>query len=237
MLTCLHKLLATRKRLPDSTVLDDWSYRELIHFAFLMSCRLLRGFYRRWSLKKVSGFILCEKNVRIYHGRHVSAGRALNLEEGCEIVGLSQKGIVFGDRCTVGRFASIRPTNVLFNEAGEGLVIGNDSNIGPYSWVGCSGYVRIGDNVMMGPRVNLLAENHCAECVDIPMKQQGVKRAGIIIEDDCWLGAGSSILAGVAIGRGSIIATGAVVTKDVAPFSVVGGVPATVIKKRGSSET
>jgi acetyltransferase-like isoleucine patch superfamily enzyme len=152
------------------------------------------------------------------------------------IVALSKRGIVFGERCTVGRFASIVPTNPLLGELGEGLKLGDHSNIGAYSYIGCSGYIEIGNNVMRGPRVNLMAENHRFERVDIPMKGQGVDKSFIRIEDDCWIGVNSSVLAGVTIGRGSIVAAGAVVTKDVAPYSIVGGVPARLIRSRKNGD-
>ena len=64
------------------------------------------------------------------------------------------------------------------------------------------------------------------------IKEQGVKREFVKIEDDCWIAANTVILAGVTIGRGSVIAAGSVVTKDVPPYSIVGGVPANVIKSR-----
>jgi acetyltransferase-like isoleucine patch superfamily enzyme len=68
--------------------------------------------------------------------------------------------------------------------------------------------------------------------VDIPMKEQGVTQKGVVIEDDCWIAANSVILDGVRIGRGSVVAAGAVVSRDVPPFSIVAGVPARVIKNR-----
>ena len=64
------------------------------------------------------------------------------------------------------------------------------------------------------------------------MKEQGVTRTFVKIEDDCWIAANSVILAGVTIGRGSVIAAGSVVTEDVPAYSVVAGVPAKVIKSR-----
>lgn len=212
--------------------LNGWGLFDFFGFLALMLVRIVRGGMLKWRFKKARSYVLCDRNVRIFYPHHIQVGRAFNLEEGCELVGLSRRGVVFGHRCTVGRFASIRPTNVLLGEVGEGLVVGNHSNIGPYSYIGCSGYVEIGNNVMMGPRVNLLAENHNAERVDVPMKSQGVTRKAIVIKDDCWLGANSTVLAGVTIGEGSIVAAGAVVTKDVPAFSIVGGVPARVIKSR-----
>lgn len=225
------RLLAAKKK--ESPVdLDGWGGRELCSFLWMLGWRVVRGALVRVRLGACAGWVLAEKNVRLYHARHIRAGRRLNLEEGCEIVGLSKQGIVFGDRCTVGRLASIRPTNVLIDEPGEGMRMGDHSNIGSYCYVGCSGFVSIGSGVMMGQRVNLLAENHNHERIDLPMKDQGVTRGSIIIEDDCWLGAGCSVLAGVRVGHGSIIAAGAVVTKDVPPLSIVAGVPARVVRQR-----
>ncbi len=213
--------------------LSDWSLRDFCDSGFDIALRMLRGF----SLKSCifcKGIPLCGKHVRITHGRHIRAKGRLNLEDGCEIVGLSRRGIIFGERCTVGRNAIIRPSNVLFDEVGEGFEMGNQSNLGAWAFVGCSGFIKIGSNVMMGPRVTLLAESHNFATTEIPMKNQGVSRSFITIEDDCWIGASSTILPGVTVGIGSIIAAGAVVAKDVPPYSIVGGVPAKIIRSRKS---
>jgi acetyltransferase-like isoleucine patch superfamily enzyme len=115
---------------------------------------------------------------------------------------------------------------------GEGLRIGNNSNIGCYAYIGCSGHVTIGDNVMMGPNVSIFAENHNFNDLDRPMQQQGVTRKPISIEDDCWIASGTTVLAGVTIGRGSVIAASSVVTQDIPPFSVAAGAPARIIRSR-----
>lgn len=113
-----------------------------------------------------------------------------------------------------------------------GLIVGDNSNIGPFSYIGCSGLITIGSNVMISPRVSIYAENHNFERTDIPMKDQGVTRKDVIIEDDCWIAANSVVLAGVTIGKGTIIAAGSVVTTDIPSYSIAAGVPARVIKKR-----
>ncbi len=186
----------------------------------------------KWQLPHVSGWMLADRGARVMHGGHLRSGRQFSLEEGCLINALSKRGIVFGNRCTVGRFASICPTNPLLDEPGEGLKMGDHSNVGPYSYIGCSGYVEIGSRVMMGPRVNLMAENHNFSRTDIPMKDQGVLRKFIRIEDDVWLGVNSTVVAGVTVGRGAIVAAGAVVTADVSPYAIVGGIPARLIRNR-----
>ncbi len=65
---------------------------------------------------------------------------------------------------------------------------------------------------------------------------QGVTCKGIVIEDDCWLGFGVKVLDGVTIGKGSVIGAGAIVTKDIPPFSIAVGVPARVIKSRNPTD-
>jgi acetyltransferase-like isoleucine patch superfamily enzyme len=220
----------------DPDVLRDWRARELVTATSTIGQRLIRGQFLRWRMGRTEGSVLCERGVRVTHASHIAAGRRLNLEDGCEIVGLSKRGIVFGDRCTVGRLATIRPTNVLLDEPGEGLLMGNNSNIGAYSFIGCSGFIEIGNNVMMGPRVTLLAETHNYSDPDQPMKSQGVSRSSIRVEDDCWIGAGAQVLPGVTIGRGSVVGAGAVITRDVVPFSVVAGIPARLIKRRRGSD-
>ena len=230
-------LWARKKGLPPETDLSLWGGMEMWSFTFTLLDRILRGALLRIRLGSSRGLVLAQRGVRIYHARHIRAGRGLSLQEGCEIVGLSKRGIQFGEKCTVGRFATIRPTNVLLREPGEGLKMGDRSNIGPYSWIGCSGYIEIGNDVMMGPRCNLLAENHAFDRTDLPMNRQGVVRGTIVIEDDVWLGANCSITSGVRIGRGSIIAAGAVVTHDVPPWSIAGGVPARIIRSRKPGAT
>jgi acetyltransferase-like isoleucine patch superfamily enzyme len=192
----------------------------------------MRGLWWRIWFKHTSGSIFIGKQVTIRNPQYISAGRILIAEDYCEIQGLSEKGITFGDYVTLGGFSMIRPSGYYGREIGEGLKVGNYSNIGAYCYIGCPGHVEIGENVLMGHRVSLIAENHNFDRLDVPIRQQGVIRQSIVIEDDCWLGSHSVILAGVRVGKGSIIAAGAVVTKNVPPYSIVGGVPARVIKKR-----
>ncbi len=228
----IHRLLAGRKDGGDPQALRDWRGPELASLGWMLGRRIARGSVLRARMGRAQSLVLCERNVRVLHARHVSAGRDLNLEEGCQIMGLSRRGIVFGDRCTVGRYAMISPTNIFGGELGEGLTVGDNSNIGHFAFVGCSGYIEIGARVLMGPRVTLLGENHDFDDEELPIKEQGVTREGIVIGDDCWLGAGSTVLAGVTVGSGSVVAAGSVVTRDVPAMTVVAGVPARVVRER-----
>jgi acetyltransferase-like isoleucine patch superfamily enzyme len=96
--------------------------------------------------------------------------------------------------------------------------------------------IILGDNVMIAPHVTFVGGNHNTSVVGKPMYDVKEKRPhddeDIIVEDDVWIGTGAIILKGVRVGRGSIIAAGAVVIKDVYPYTIVGGVPAKKISTR-----
>ena len=114
----------------------------------------------------------------------------------------------------------------------SGVSIGNNSGIGENAWMLSDG-ITIGNDVMMGPDCMFFTSNHKSESISIPMWQQGFTEVDpIVIEDDVWIGARVIILKGVTIGKGSIIGAGSVVTKDVEPYSIVGGNPAKLIRKR-----
>ena len=197
---------------------------------------LLRGILLRARFRGSTGLILVGRAVTVRNPQYVTVGSDFVIEDLAEVQGLSRSGLTFGDNVTIGRFAMIRPSGYYGREPGEGLWVGNDSNIGPYCYIGCSGFVRIGNNVLMGPRVSIIAENHNFARTDKPTKLQGVTRQEVDIGDDCWLGSNSVILAGIRVGEGAVVAAGAVVTKDVPPYAVVGGVPAKVIRSRLVSE-
>jgi acetyltransferase-like isoleucine patch superfamily enzyme len=117
-----------------------------------------------------------------------------------------------------------------------GLVqIGNNCSINPYTIIYGHGGVKIGNNVLIAAHCVVIPANHQYNSKLIPINQQGEIRKGIIIEDDVWLGAGVKVLDGVTIGKGAIVAAGAIVNKNVDPFTIVGGVPAQKIKTRDSA--
>lgn len=115
--------------------------------------------------------------------------------------------------------------------SGKGISVGDRSDIGMDALV--IGPVRIGRDVMMGPRCILLASAHETAAVDVPMNRQGFRPdRPIVIEDDVWIGAASIILPGRRIGTGSIVGAGSVVVTDVPPWTVYAGNPAKLVKRR-----
>lgn len=96
------------------------------------------------------------------------------------------------------------------------------------------GSITIGSDVMIGPNAVLRAADHGHASTERPMRSQGHVGGRIVIEDDVWIGANAVITRDVTVGRGSIVGAGAVVTEDVPPYTVVGGVPARVLRKRAA---
>ncbi len=114
---------------------------------------------------------------------------------------------------------------------GREIEIGDNSGIG----INCHiiGPVQIGRDVMMAPEVIILTSNHRFDRTDVPMCRQGtLPPEPVMIGDDVWIGTRAIILPGVSIGRGAIIAAGAVVTKDVPEYAIVAGNPARIIRNR-----
>ena len=115
------------------------------------------------------------------------------------------------------------------------LVAGDYSHIGDHSLIGPK--VRLGKYVMMAPRVAIVGRDHQFSIPGVPVIFSGrPELLDTIIEDDVWIGYGTILMAGIKVGRGSIIAAGAVVTKDVPAYEVFGGVPAKKIGERFSSD-
>ena len=208
--------------------------RDVLAVLLRVGTNFLRGLCLKPWLASSQGHFFVARGARILNAWHLSVGRDVKIEEGAEVQCLARRGVTLGDRVTIGRGTCIRPSSYYGHEMGEGLAVGEGTAIGAFSWIGASGFVEIGRDVLFGPRVVILPENHVFSDTTRTIKSQGVVREGVVIEDDCWIGANVTILAGVKIGRGSVVAAGAVVRGEVPPLSVVGGVPARLLRTRAA---
>lgn len=127
-----------------------------------------------------------------------------------------------GDHSTIEDFATVN------NGVGD-VIIGSRTRIGLGNVI--IGPVKIGNNIMFAQNIILSGLNHVYENINIPILDQKVTTAEIIIEDDSWIGANSVIVAGVTVGKHSVVAGGSVVTKNVPSYSIVGGNPAKLLKQ------
>lgn len=218
-------------KITDISYAGSGKYRFFIYKRLILN--VIRGMIKRPFFFFSSGPTAVAKRVSfIGPRRNLVLGRNCKIEEDVIIHTVCEHKVILGDNVTICKGAVIRPSGYYSGNVGWGLRMGNNSSIGAYSYIGCSGKIEIGDNVMMGPGVNIIAENHVSDNVDIPMNRQGVTNIGIKIADNVWIGTRVVILDGVNVGEGAIIAAGALVNKDVPAFAVVGGVPARLIKSR-----
>ncbi|ADR35055.1 transferase hexapeptide repeat containing protein [Sulfuricurvum kujiense DSM 16994] len=166
----------------------------------------IRYYGYKTLFKKTDGFFRIDRGVTITDFKNIELGKNIN----------------------------IMKNSYLYAHDDGVLVIGNNFSMNTNTQLGASGgKIVIGDDCSIGPNCVLRAADHEFSNPDIPFNQQGHKYGEIIIENDVWIASNCVITANTAIGTGSVIAAGSVVTKDVESFSVMGGVPAKLIKKRG----
>ncbi len=182
-------------------------------------------------LKNSKGILFVGRNCKIRFKHKIELGKTVQIGDNVEINALSLHGIKIGNNVSIHSNTIIECTGVI-NDLGEGLEIGNNVGISQNCFIQIRGKVSIGNNVIFGPGVSIFSENHIFEDLDIPINLQGVNRKGVEIQDGVWIGTRAIILDGVVVGKNSIIAAGSVVNKDVEPNSIVGGVPAKLIKMR-----
>lgn len=219
-----------QKRNPAFVLDENIDFIMLFSFSVQTALSLFRGFKFLFFLKSPKMSML-GKNVRFNFVHKFKFGKYLKLGNEVRICALGKSGISFGNNVSIGSYSQIVVSTTL-NQIGEHISIGNNVGIGEFAYLGGAGGLNIEDDCIIGQYFSCHPENHIAKDIHAPIKSQGVTRKGIHIGQNCWIGAKVSILDGVSIGFGSIIACGAVVTQSFPPYSVIGGVPAKLLKSR-----
>jgi len=174
-------------------------------------------------LKKIPGRIGSIIRSSYWKLRFANICYSLSLSQ--DVVITNPKSINIGDHVNIMQFTKLYAHNEGQIKIGNNVSINNNVQLGAAE----HGKIVLGNNVLIGPNSVLRASNHKFKRVDIPIINQGHSGGAISIEDDVWIGANVVILPDVHIGRGAIIAAGAVVTKDVPSYTIFGGVPAVKI--------
>jgi acetyltransferase-like isoleucine patch superfamily enzyme len=187
----------------------------------------LRGFFYRLILQ-MDGAAAIESRVRLRFADQIKLGHGVYLDEGVYLHACPN-GIEIGAGSIVMHGAVLHVYNFRGMQQSR-IKIGVNSLIGEYTVIRGQGGVQIGNRVYTSPFTQIIAVNHVFDDPHRPFVEQGITAEGIVIEDDVWLGAGAVITDGIRVGKGAVVAAGAVVTKDVLPHTVVGGVPAKLIK-------
>jgi acetyltransferase-like isoleucine patch superfamily enzyme len=174
----------------------------------------------RWLLR---GYFVLSAYYWRARGVHVSLSELPRIHQRVRVNGPK--------RMTLGARATLQPFAHLVSSGGS-IVIGERSSIGENTYINAASRVTIGEDVLIAPGCHITDASH-RMAPDRPIREQGRTAAPVEIGDDVWIGAGAKVLTGVQIGDGAVIAAGAVVTEDVPPGAIVGGVPARFIRWRG----
>lgn len=184
---------------------------------------LLRGFL------KTRQKIFIGSNSKLYNTSNISFGKNITIEKNCVIDGFSSEKIILGDGVKIGAYSTLSSTSHL-SKYGKGLKIGNNSAVGQFTEFGAAGGIEIGTDVIMGSYISFHSENHIYSDNYKLIREQGVTSKGIKIGNNVWVGAKVTFLDGCSVGNNSVVAAGAVVNGIYPDNSIIGGIPAKVIK-------
>jgi acetyltransferase-like isoleucine patch superfamily enzyme len=162
------------------------------------------GCFTPTDLKRLGEGTVLEQGIRIWHPETVEIGDGVYVGHGTMLKGYHNSRMVIGAGTWIGQMC--------FFHSGGGIVIGR--------------------NVGVGPCVKILTSMHRLDQRDRPILHAGIDFLPVRIEDDADIGVGAILLPGVTVGTGAQVAAGAVVAEDVAPFSIVAGVPARLLRER-----
>jgi acetyltransferase-like isoleucine patch superfamily enzyme len=207
--------------------------KSIISLLWFISSRGYRRFrrfidIRRFLFEDLGEGVIISPYSFIPHPENIVLQNNVSLSDGCRIIADNSK-IIIGEGSYIGPYAQIH--------AIRGTIeVGKDCTLQDFSIIlGYEAGIRIGNGVRIGAHSVIVGSNHQLGSLDVPIWKQGSYSKGIKIENDVWIGSNVTILDGVNIASGSVIAAGAVVNKDVPKYVIVGGVPATVLKLRTGS--
>jgi len=215
MMAAIHSLRGLRRWYLPHLQLTRWRQR-----ANEVRCR------REW---RRAGAVI-DPEARLYEPQCIAIGADTVVHPGAVVDARATGGGVSG-RIIIGRQCQIHTGAILATYGGT-IEIGDRVSINPYSVLYGHGGLRIGSETLIAAHTVLIPANHNFTACDVPIREQGLTVKGIRIDSNVWIGAGVRILDGVTVGSGAVLAAGAVVTSDVAPGLVVGGVPARPLRCR-----
>lgn len=194
--------------------------------------RRIRGW---WAFPTSGMRVFVGRGSRLIGRSQMSLEGGLHVGPACIVNAVSVDGVRFGANVSLQRGVVIECTGSL-QKLGCGVRMGRNVGIGSGSFLGAAGGIDIGDDTIVGNFVSFHSENHVTDQLDLPIRLQGTRSQGISVGPNCWIGAKATLLDGVRLGEGCIVAAGAVVTAgSYGDFAVLGGVPARVLKRRDAT--
>lgn len=189
---------------------------------------LLRKHLYKSLFASVGKGVVFGRSLTIRHPKKINIGENVIIDDYAvlDAKGSTNQGITIGNNVMIGRSTVISCKN------GD-ITIGENTNIAMNCFIQSAKQVLIGRNTLIAPYCYLIGGgDHETNRIDIPIIAQGQVVKGIMLEDNCWIGAGVKVLDGVKIERDCIVGAGGVVTRSIPEYSVAIGVPARVVKSR-----
>jgi acetyltransferase-like isoleucine patch superfamily enzyme len=228
MKTLLETLI--RRRNPQFKFDESITIGIILSLLIQKSLYFLRGLRVLMRARKPD-FLLLGRRVKFFNLKNIKWGQWVKFEHDILVSALGKGKIVLGQNTSIGAFSRLI-ISTSFNNIGSHIHLGENVGIGEFAYLGGAGGLSIGNDCIIGQYFSCHPENHNYKKKDTLIRHQGTSRSGISIGNDCWIGSKVTICDGVKIGDHCVIAAGAVVTKDMPSNSVIGGVPAKVLKTR-----
>ena len=217
MIRCIIEKACKKIKGKDYTLDSAIPLSYLVGIAIQREIMLCRGFLSSFGMGK--------------SGKYLFVGTNITFQERVYIDALSKDGVALGNGCSIGSGTIIRCSGN-YKEIGKGFSMGNNSSLADNCFVGASGGVIIGDDVIGGQNIRFHSSNHNFNDKNLLIRKQGVTCEGIVVGNNCWIGAGVVFCDGVTIGNGCVIGANSVITKSFPDNCVIAGSPAKIIKKR-----
>lgn len=212
---------------------EPFYFHNKVPLMYLLNFFLSKAISLSWGIVrlKTMKFVFVHPSTMIRCNSKIFFGKNFSIDRGCYVDALSQNGLICGHNVSIGKNTCIECTGSL-RCLGKGFKVGNNVGLGTHGFFGAAGGIEIGDDTIIGNYVSFHSENHNFYDKHVPIRLQGVNHKGIKIGNNCWIGAKATFLDGAEIGDGCIVAAGAVVRGVFPPDSIIGGIPAKIIKKR-----
>lgn len=192
---------------------------------------------RQWGysfiLRTMGKSVRISTGIEFFNPDLISLGSGVCLDRDVRLRPMGeQTTVTLGDGVQIDRGTDLK---VHYATKGH-ITIGDHTIIGPYCFLSGES-IQIGTQCLIAPQVGIFANNHEFSDPLRSIRQQGHSYQGIVIGDDCWVGAGAKILDGVTLGQGCVIGAGAVVSKSLPAYSIAVGIPAKIVgtRKKGAS--
>lgn len=185
-------------------------------------------FIKCWKLRRKTHSLFIGSQLSLTNVDNITIGAGTRIQRFVRVDATKTGSIRIGANCRIN-------DGVILRAFAGGIDIGDNSSLNPYVVIYGQGGVIIGRDCRIASHTSIVAQNHKTHDINLPIREQGLEARGISIEDDVWIGANVTILDGSTIGKGAVIAAGAVVRGSVPPYAIVGGVPARVLKMRNEA--